>query len=543
MAASVVALLLWTSTLPASSTPTLPTTCDLVGVGPNVDEECRRRWVAREDTTPEATVPTYQDAGYALTVGPDGDRVYTAGVGRWPVGGRVGDAFVTAHVAADGSTAWRTLLDRGDFEIARDVALAPGGDTLYVAGSSTDPFGGEDGTVWALDTKDGALAWTAHVDGPSHGSDLLAALAVDPTTGTVVAFGEVAGNQTSGRDLVTVGLDPATGAELWRDRFDGPDHRDDRVAPFPSLAGIDVTSDGTAIVAGTSLTYDNGSDVIALAYDAGTGARAWTTRYDSPSHGSETGTAAVVAGPDRVVLAGDSYAGATQDWLAVGLDASDGTVAWTDRYDGPTGSEYIVTGLDAGGGRAFLAGLSSSGQALTGGWEYAAVAYDVATGDQLWSAYYSGGSQINDVAWAMEAAPDGSGVYLTGESYGIDPTPLLPPYEVDLTTVAFDGATGDLVAAARYDPTGQQWDAGQAVAVGPDGSVYVTGVSPSVDQSSDLPVVAYDTPFPEPEIEVGGSTSNRPVPTPEVRTYRDGRCLAPPGPGGALLGPVCSGSR
>jgi hypothetical protein len=48
----------------------------------------------------------------------------------------------------------------------------------------------------------------------------------------------------------------------------------------------------------------------------------------------------------------------------------------------------------------------------------------------------------------------------------------------DYATVAYDAITGEQIQVARYDgPAG--WDAANPLAVGPDGSLYVTGESAS----------------------------------------------------------------
>src|SRR5262249_11168903 len=96
---------------------------------------------------------------------------------------------------------------------------------------------------------------------------------------------------------------------------------------------------------------------------------------------------------------------------------------------------------------------------------WALVAYDVATGAERWrSTWKSGGGY--DAPRAVTYSPDGKRIYATGESY-VSGNPLLTGDSV-LTTIAYDAATGNQVWRAAYQGPGGL-DNGTGIAVSPNG--------------------------------------------------------------------------
>ncbi|SRR6266567_1305911 len=118
---------------------------------------------------------------------------------------------------------------------------------------------------------------------------------------------------------------------------------------------------------------------------------------------------------------------------------------------------------------ATLTGLAPAGGAPAGA---AALGVRAAPGARLWLARYDGGSDGYDAAHAMAVSPDGSTVFVTGDSWRIRATGR------DYATVAYSTATGRRLWVRRYSGPGQRTDIAWAVAVSPDGSmVFVTGGS------------------------------------------------------------------
>jgi WD40 repeat protein len=213
----------------------------------------------------------------------------------------------------------------------------------------------------------------------------------------------------------------ATGEQRWVQRYNGPGDGIDLAT------SVDVSIDGTrAFVAGRSTGLTGTAFYRTLAYDAVTGNQLW-----------------VVEGPANM----------------------GSTVAITESPDGTT---VFVTGT---GG-------------TPGNNDYVTVAYDAGTGDQRWLETYNGPGNNYDAAYAIAASPDGSRVFVTGDSLGTS-------NHVDMTTIAYDAATGAQLWGRRHHGGPQDCGSyGRSVVVRPDSSqVFVTGgVCPNI-----FATVAYDT--------------------------------------------------
>ncbi|HEX9824439.1 MAG TPA: PQQ-binding-like beta-propeller repeat protein, partial [Actinomycetota bacterium] len=95
------------------------------------------------------------------------------------------------------------------------------------------------------------------------------------------------------------------------------------------------------------------------------------------------------------------------------------------------------------------------------------------------------GGRGEDIGRDLAVSPDGTTVYITGQSQD-------DVSGDDQAIVAFDAATGALRWASRYTQSGNSFDTGSGLAVAPDGSrVYAVGRSIGADGSWDWVTAAY----------------------------------------------------
>jgi uncharacterized delta-60 repeat protein len=98
-------------------------------------------------------------------------------------------------------------------------------------------------------------------------------------------------------------------------------------------------------------------------------------------------------------------------------------------------------------------------------YDYATIRYDT-NGNQQWVARYNGGWNTDDYARAIAVDPQGN-IYVTGESPGFTT-------RIDYVTIKYD-ANGNRLWVARYNGPGNGDDYARAIAVDAQGNVYVTG--------------------------------------------------------------------
>ncbi len=185
----------------------------------------------------------------------------------------------------------------------------------------------------------------------------------------------------------------------------------------------------------------------------------WVARYNGPASQLDSADA-VAASPDgrRVYVTGQSPGVSSGDDVAtIAYDAATGTELWEQRYDGG------ASGLD--GGAAIVVSPDGSRVYVTGGTattaegrDFTTLAYDAVTGSPLWIRNYNGPANGDDGATAIGVSPDGGTVVVTGISYG-------GATSNDYATVAYDAVDGSPLWVQRFDGPGH----------GPNGSTFVTG--------------------------------------------------------------------
>ena len=272
------------------------------------------------------------------------------------------------------------------------------------------------------------------------------------------------------------------GGQVWASRYNGSGNDVDfaeSLAVSPSGETVFVTgfsNQGTA----------TGFDYATVAYSAATGAQLWVKHYHGPGSGNSSDIAhSVAVSPDggTVFVTGES-AGANKlpDYATVAYNAATGAQLWVKRYSGPGDrndmAKSVVVSPD--GGTVLVTGSSQGAS----GFDYATVTYNAVSGAQLWVKRYNGPGNGDDEASALRVSPSGGTVFVTGSSTGATSGE-------DYATIAYNAATGAQQWAKRYNGHGD--DSALSVAVSPDGgTVFVTGQSDGTNLLPDYATVAYN---------------------------------------------------
>lgn len=406
------------------------------------------------------------------------------------------------------------------------VAVSPDGAAVFVTGASTGTRSGLDYATIAYNATTGARLWVARYNGPANKEDLATAIAVGPGGSRVFVTGASVG-RTSGADVATVAYASTTGAQVWVRRYNGPKNKNEGAISIAMDAG------GTRVfVTGTSEGATVGhEDAVTIAYQASTGAQLWVRRYNGPANGDDNATSiAVSRGGTRVFVTGYS-SGTTQAsaYATVAYNAATGAQLWARRYESPNGghNEAWSVAVSPNGAEVFVTGTRFLPSAPSPQPDYATIAYNAATGAQLWVRRYASGSGRPNFTESLALSPDGRTVFVTGTTatvaYGAVTGALLwvrsertfvgttggstpPPVAAvsangetvfvagstgrgasrsESAAVAYNARTGKPLWTSRYDGTAQ------SVAVSPRGRLVVVNGTGGVGSGGDFLTVAY----------------------------------------------------
>lgn len=444
------------------------------------DEECNIAglWTDRYDGPGSSS-----DVVNAMELSPDGGTMFVTGDS--PGSGTGSDMATLALDPATGERRWEARYDGpvSGRDVGNAIGVSPDGATVYVAGSSTGVDSTTKYAIVAYDADTGSKRWESRYDGPGTSDDAPIDLDVSPDGSMIVVTGY---DDDVWRDYATVAYDATTGDQLWVARYEGPASTDTGMA-------VQVAPDGATVHVTGYSRPDNGVsndfDYATIAYRADTGEELWVTRYDGPVTGPFLADTAqdLRVSPDSstVFVTGYSAGENRNDYATVAYDRDTGDELWVARYDGPAGGLDYAFAMDLhpDGSTVYVTGRSAG---VSTDDDYVTVAYDAATGDELWVSTYNGPANDTDIAQDVQVSPDGSAVFVSGHSLGVGTN-------ADYATVGYDAATGEELWQARYNGTRDGFDGGRVVRVSPDSSrVYVTGFSFGVGTSRDYATMAYD---------------------------------------------------
>jgi DNA-binding beta-propeller fold protein YncE len=423
------------------------------------------------------------DDASSVAVSPNGKTVFVTG---HSYGGAVSEVYGYATMAYNAVTGARLWVSRYDDpssggDEATSVAVSPDGTMVYVTGTSEGTAGYDYATV-AYNAATGAQRWVdRYGDGDVYGAP---SVSVSPNGNSVFLTGSISVATTGSDDYATVGYSAVTGTQQWVKLYKGPSGGN-----FAHSAAVSPNG-STVFVTGTSLGTNNGYDYATVAYNAVTGAQQWAARYNGATEGDRGANSIAVSPNGKTVFVTGSSDGGTAtgyDYATVAYNATTGNQLWAKRYNGSGNSDdqaYSVA-VSPTGTTVYVTGYSDT-NTVSSGFEYTTIAYAAADGDQLWLSSYNGPAKSTSEAYSATVSPDGTTVYVTGYSYG-----CICGGE-DYATVAYNAATGAQQWAQRYHGSGPNASVAQAVAVSPTtGTVYVTGYSDGSGTGYDYATIAY----------------------------------------------------
>lgn len=277
-------------------------------------------------------------------------------------------------------------------------------------------------------------------------------------------------------NYVTVAYDAARGEIIWARYYDGEylSRSGWYYGYFDVPSSIVISQDGKRVYV-TGYSWHNESDYLTIAYDAVTGDVLWAKRYNGTLNHRDAATAITVSPDDAMVFVTGSSVGEisrSADYLTIAYDAITGAMLWAKRYDGSRSwDQATAISVSPDSSKVYVTGRSDLPET---GADYLTIAYD-RDGNVLWTKRHTGiGGIAPDEAFAIKASPDNEKVYVTGYTTGI----LMYAGSRNYTTIAYNAATGDELWARLYGNVSYSDEMAYDVAVSPDGSgFYVSGYS------------------------------------------------------------------
>jgi hypothetical protein len=246
-----------------------------------------------------------------------------------------------------------------------------------------------------------------------------------------------------------------------------------------------VSADGAQVfVTGISSVAPPANSMFGtVAYGATNGTQQWAKRTSS---GIDDAAADVVASPrgGRVFVLGDGRddTSSPYDFRLLAFRATDGTLTQSTEYDGGQNDVAADLAVDADGSTLFATGGATT---------FLTVAFRASTFKEIWAKRYDAGHGFNKAA-SVTASPDGSAVYVTGVSAGKSMSCFGDVQSSAYATLRYDASSGSQAWVARYNGLKRDPDEPTQVLTSPDGStVYVTGDSDTGCVGSDVATVAY----------------------------------------------------
>jgi hypothetical protein len=245
------------------------------------------------------------------------------------------------------------------------------------------------------------------------------------------------------------------------------------------FAGSALSPDGSRLlVAGTSGGRSS-ADFRTIAYDALTGTEVWEAIYDRGDRDHAVAIAVAADGSALYVTGASLGVDSGADYATVAYETATGSQLWEAVYQSRRADVPSCIAVTPDGSTVLVTGDSESRRSSA---DWLTAAYDATTGARLWKRGYK--TPRVDRPQGCSATADGSALVVTGYTYNV----ISPRGVPDVVTISYSVATGGELWRDRYDGR-NGWDEGTDVAVGPDG-VFVSGIT-NVGNNPDPLLLAY----------------------------------------------------
>jgi outer membrane protein assembly factor BamB len=402
-----------------STTPSSPQAC----ATPVAGNWCPS-WVSGHYDGPghRTDAPGNAYSTHVMGVSGDGRLTFVAGTSDRNSSGSANYQAVTiAYDTATGATVWTVpyATPTGDESFAQ--ALAAAGSRVFVSVLLDAAGQPSTSSTTAYDADTGTVLWSAQFGGSGTNAIWASAAAGDGSAVYVNGSQAVALPGGGGEvDATTVAYDGATGGVLWT-----------AAVPAAEGFGVDVAAGRVAMAAAQFDTQGDMSQADVMVVDAATGTSLGTghlSLHADDAAGlimSPDGSRAFIGFQDLLSLPDGNF----YDTMTVAaFDGASGQALWKRDYIGPNNDSALPgfsyfwfwrpLAVAPDGSRVYGAGVSSDGNFGAQGTGFTTLAFDAATGAQLWASSFNTDTPVTYVGIGPQVAADpaGGALYVTGEA-------------------------------------------------------------------------------------------------------------------------------
>jgi uncharacterized delta-60 repeat protein len=367
--------------------------------------------------------------------------------------------------------------DGGDDYVSA-VGVGPDNNPV-VTGYSYSLLGQFDYYTLKLDKDTFGLIWDARYDSDQNDMDMAKTIVVDMNNDVLVSgtsYLYSAGSGENTNDIYSIRY-PSTGPpEDWSDQYNGPAGDDDRSSV------VDVSKDGSNnyVVVGYGRNANWDDDIYVIKY-LSDGTRQWeATPYDGGVFGHDYPSAVAFDANGDIFVAGYTSNGSNYDYFVAKYNGSDGTIIWSDVYNGAgDGNDYARSLAIDSAGNVYVTGSMVT---ASGNEDFYTIKYDGTNGTKLWERAYNGLGNGIDEAIAVRVDPVNGDVVVAGTTLaGVDNN--------EFHVIRYD-SDGNVVWERTLDrPTTNEFVVAMEMDI--SGNVYVVGDTITASDS-DVIVVQYD---------------------------------------------------
>jgi uncharacterized delta-60 repeat protein len=404
------------------------------------------------------------DVALAVAVDGNGDVI---AAGSTQHIGNPADFTVVKFDGVSGAELWRQVINGtgiAPIDEARTVIVDSAGDVVAAGFITNIGTGSDFFTVIKFDGTSGAELWRQEINGTAGFGNVANAVAVD-AAGNVVAAGRTANTGTL-HDFTVIKFDGASGAELWRQIFDGGGGTENRI---DEARAVTVDAAGDVLAAGSIRRAndfrDLRADFIVVKFDGGSGSELWRQVFDTiVANSVDVANATAVDGAGNVLAAG-FIGGFVSDFIVVKFDGGSGSELWRQVINSIANAsdQANAVATDAAGGVVAAGFTENSGT----GRDFTVVKFDGVSGAELWRQVINGTANASDQANGV--AVDGAGDVVAAGFTENSATGR------DFTVVKFDGVSGSELWRQVIDGTRNGTDEALAVTVDAAGDVVAAG--------------------------------------------------------------------